>query len=504
MLKKFKITLLVVLAINLINPPTASARVLINEIAWMGNDKGQYGEWIELYNDSNEVIDLKDATLNEAGGGTLIIKLTKSISAKGYYLVARSTPSVPDPVSGLADDLGSFGGSGLSNSGEYLILKSADETILDSLDMSSGWSAGDSADKLTMQKSENTWITATGTPRTVNTIITNTNTDEVTDISETVSVENISGNEPTGLSAHSSPADLSNTIPEVKISASAGRNRLVLVGAPIIFEEKLYTDKNEVIDGGNVSWSFGDGQTATGKIITHTYKFPGDYAVIMNVHRNADDYVARTNVRVVHPDIAIAEVVSEYIKIKNRSIYEANLGEWRVDSGQALFVFPRDTIIKEKGEMILGRDTAGLVSDAGVIKLLSPVGKIISSFEIKKEELVKSDNLPSVDNVREDSITIDKDSIATVLLSELEQKLILAKNSLALLQANKTEKVSIPQGSISQDLTPEKESNVSKDTSLEELKVESDVQVIEKPKSIFRTLLNAPVNGFRYIKDLIF
>ena len=77
MLKKFKITLLLTLVQILFVPVTVFAKVSINEIAWMGNDKSQYGEWVELYNNSSTPVDLKDAALYEAGGKTLIIKLTK-------------------------------------------------------------------------------------------------------------------------------------------------------------------------------------------------------------------------------------------------------------------------------------------------------------------------------------------------------------------------------------------------------------------------------------------
>ncbi len=63
----------ILLVIFLIMPVFAHARVVINEIAWMGTKESQYGEWIELYNDASEVVDLAGGGLYEDGGKTVIL-----------------------------------------------------------------------------------------------------------------------------------------------------------------------------------------------------------------------------------------------------------------------------------------------------------------------------------------------------------------------------------------------------------------------------------------------
>ncbi|GAI09939.1 unnamed protein product, partial [marine sediment metagenome] len=64
--------------------------VVINEIAWMGTATNSADEWIELYNNANQDINLGGWGLYEAGGETLIEPLTGVIKAKSYYLIERT------------------------------------------------------------------------------------------------------------------------------------------------------------------------------------------------------------------------------------------------------------------------------------------------------------------------------------------------------------------------------------------------------------------------------
>ncbi|MBI3632279.1 MAG: lamin tail domain-containing protein [Candidatus Vogelbacteria bacterium] len=482
MLKKFMETLGIIATILFAIPVPSFANVKINEVAWMGNDKSQYGEWIELYNDGSSLVDLKDSALYEDGGKTLIIKLTKSIDPGGYYLVARSTPSMPDPENGIADDLGSFGGGGLSNSGEYLVLKSARGDILDSLDASTGWPAGDTATKQTMQLSAGKWITATGTPRSINaTSITNsgnsennsTSTGQVSNSSSGTdigSTANPLDNESGSLSAHSSPVSVGSVAEEMKIVASAGRDRLTLVDTPVMFEAKLYTLKGDVIEGGNISWSFGDGQTATGGKIIHVYKFSGDYAVVMDVERSGEEFVARTNVRVVSGDLDISGAASSSVSIRNRSSYEVNIGGWQLEDGGKSFKFPKDTIVLSKKVITIDKEILGFVFD-GEIKLVSPAKNVVSTFTTSKDKNVvvtepianiKATTTAEIDGTR---------SVALVLLGS-EQKLLAAKEFLE--AHHKAGEVAQ-----SSDL-------VTSDINRQPVSQKEVIDVIQKPKSFFQ------------------
>jgi len=67
---------------------TAKLEVVINEIAWMGTKASDDNEWIELYNNTNEAIDLTGWVLKSISGSPSIT-LSNSISANGFYVLER-------------------------------------------------------------------------------------------------------------------------------------------------------------------------------------------------------------------------------------------------------------------------------------------------------------------------------------------------------------------------------------------------------------------------------
>ena len=133
-----------------------SSPVVINEIAWAGTSASPADEWIELYNKTGKQIALANWTLY-AQDMVPYLNLSGSISANGYYLVERSDDNT---VSDISADLitvfsGVGGGSGLSNSGEVLILSRASTTIDQTPDCGANWSScggSNSNNKPTMER----------------------------------------------------------------------------------------------------------------------------------------------------------------------------------------------------------------------------------------------------------------------------------------------------------------------------------------------------------------
>ncbi|KKN73566.1 hypothetical protein LCGC14_0398820 [marine sediment metagenome] len=161
--------------------PTQPGDVVINEIAWMGTTTSATDEWIELYNTTDEEINLTGWTLN-ATDGMPEINLIGIIVANGYFLLERpdddTLPTIP------ADQI--YTGA-LGNEGENLELRDTSSTLIDSVDhFPEGWGAGDNETKQTMERIDSSWknsIEVGGTPRqqngSVTTIITITNWREI-------------------------------------------------------------------------------------------------------------------------------------------------------------------------------------------------------------------------------------------------------------------------------------------------------------------------------------
>jgi hypothetical protein len=116
----------------------APALVVINEVAWAGTASGAADEWIELYNAGESEAALDGWALYE--GETVIITLSGSIPAGGYYLIERTDDTTVSDIP--ADRVGAFGGSGLANTGESLSLRTSGGVTIDAVPCSGGWFAG--------------------------------------------------------------------------------------------------------------------------------------------------------------------------------------------------------------------------------------------------------------------------------------------------------------------------------------------------------------------------
>lgn len=129
-----------------------SGQVIINEIAWAGTQASPNDEWIELYNVTDQPIDLAGWTLridgsvihlSEVADATLEVRRS-IIEPGGFVLLERTDDTV---VSDIEADLVYKGL--LSNGGEDLFLSNANGEIVDQvLFAETGWPAGLAADDL--------------------------------------------------------------------------------------------------------------------------------------------------------------------------------------------------------------------------------------------------------------------------------------------------------------------------------------------------------------------
>lgn len=123
--------------------------VVINEIAWMGTEANSPDEWIELYNNTNQDINLKNWSLYE--GKTKIEDLNSTIKANSYYLIERTDNNTIKNIEASQEPT-SWGGYGLNNNGENLRLIDQESNIIDQVDCSDGWFAGNNQEKRSMER----------------------------------------------------------------------------------------------------------------------------------------------------------------------------------------------------------------------------------------------------------------------------------------------------------------------------------------------------------------
>ncbi len=177
------------------------------------------------------------------------------------------------------------------------------------------------------------------------------NTTDEEDSDEEPGDEDESKNSSSG--THSSQTSLSTYKAKKKILADAGRERKVLINTPVSFFAELSSGAS--LNKKNYKWSFGDGSSDTGLKVSHSYMFPGEYNVVLNIDsEDGNVAIARTKVTVLDPKISFSYGTlngKSYVEVKNESSDEVNIGDWNIDGGKYSLFVADDTIVKGKGSV---------------------------------------------------------------------------------------------------------------------------------------------------------
>jgi len=123
--------------------------IVFNEIAWMGTQASANHEWIELYNNTSQEVELIGWQIIGVGSSPVI--LSGKILPNSFYLLERTASTT---ISDIVEDQIYTGA--LSNSGEKMELKDPQGNVIDLVDCSvGGWFAGDnfaSTSRKTMER----------------------------------------------------------------------------------------------------------------------------------------------------------------------------------------------------------------------------------------------------------------------------------------------------------------------------------------------------------------
>ncbi len=367
-------------------PAFASGAVVGNEIAWMGTETSANDEWIELYNNGSESIDLSGWRIVDAINGSPDIAIgdaciKTTISAGGYFLLERSDD---DSVPGISADCIYTGA--LSNSGEHLQLIDAGGNIMDSVNAADGWPAGDNTTKETMQKSGGGWVTAQATPKAANAVGGSTDDPydsgsetNTGDTSKSSNSSNQSGSSSGGSSAYVPPEDLP------RITANAGKDTSAIVGEEIEFRGMAFGLEGEPMEHVRYLWNFGDGGTREGQNVGHAYMFPGTYMVRLTISSGKYTAFDGLAVSIGEGGMIISEAkpgMDGWIELQNKGIQAIHVGNWIIESSAQRFIFPQGTTIAPGSFAVLSAATTKLIlEEAGdAVHLFYPNGSFANGF----------------------------------------------------------------------------------------------------------------------------
>lgn len=149
-------------------PAGGPAKVVVNEIAWMGTQASANDEWIELANLEDDAVILQGWELADTGGIYIDLDAVQ-IPAHGFALLERTDDSSVPTVKAQAIYKGALTNS---PSGYAMELQAPGCGTVDRVEASSKWPAGDAASRRTMErKKAGGWQTSAlpgGTPGKAN------------------------------------------------------------------------------------------------------------------------------------------------------------------------------------------------------------------------------------------------------------------------------------------------------------------------------------------------
>jgi len=362
-------------------PVLASAGVVINEIMYdlEGTDSGR--EWIEIFNDSDQEIDLSSWKFNDGDGATNH-GLNEPPENGGQGVLTLSPGSYAilsgDAVMFLSEHLGYSGtvidtvmSLGQQEDRTYTLqIINSDSAIVN--EVSYTISLGANGDGNSLQRTDDGWIAVTPTPGVQNI----NQQEEGNDSGEVSDDENISTVVPT---KYIPPEDL----PQIKVYA--GKDKTMIAGASGEFNGEAFGLNNEPIENARYLWNFGDGLTKEGQNVFYFYRYQGEYRVVLNVSSGGYSSSDTMSVEVIPNEIFISEIKTgsdSFIELENKSSIEINISGWIFRCGTQHFIFPQNSFIRPHGYLVISSHSSGLLIHQGkdIVELLYPGSFFADSF----------------------------------------------------------------------------------------------------------------------------
>jgi len=360
----------IIIVVLAIIPNWAYGQVIISEIMYdpKDTDANSGGEWIEVQNTGSVAVDLTQWIFFEADTNHgIVAESGVEVPPGGYAVISRDLTVFRNYFSNFSGQL--FKSSFSLNDGETLAVKNGKEApVSDSVAYSSEW--GGKNDGNSLQKVGGEWKNGVPTPGAAN-------------VESAPAASAAQSNSSADAALTEEPAaGLPLLSTEPKIFAKIYSMVSGVVGQDILFEGRAWGLANEPLNNARFLWNFGDGAMKEGRSIVHLFAFPGDYVVVLEVSSDVYEAVARQTVRIVAPQLTIAEVKSGesgFITIENKSGVELDLSYWRLNSSGRIFELPKNSLIMNGKKMILPNSLTGLSAD-GEVLLLYPSGFTAATY----------------------------------------------------------------------------------------------------------------------------
>ncbi len=383
--------------------------LVINEIFSnpTGDDSGR--EWVEIYNNTENQIELSTLSLSIKGGTSIAVSQVSGGTTllPGGYAIIGSTVS---GVTKFLQDHPTYNGIllkaaiSLVNTGitsiDIRISGNVTDTISSYVAAKEGSSYG--------RQSSGSFAVMAPTPGKENNVTTSEETSET-------------GTAPTSGTQSTIPQ---MSPPSADIVIYLPNEKTVVAGAPTLFSSIALTQAGKTIDNVRYVWTFGDGGQGVGATTTYSYFYPGRYVAYLDATNGLVAGKARMFVKVVSPEIMLSSLKKSkrglYIELHNPNSYELDISTWKLSIDGAQYTIPINTVVLP-GTTILSGVSLGFASSSvrasSTIKLLFPnneevakvsQGEVLETVSVTKASTTSIQVLPSKTPIRVKTTSITK------------------------------------------------------------------------------------------------
>jgi len=337
-------------------------------------------EWVKLYNNGEEEINIIGGKTNAAwriSGGEKeeslhYINENLDIPAHGYAVIAKNKDNFNQEYSSFSGPVTTASISLNNTSG---IVKIWDGLNPRRVIASLPYNKNDSTNDLSSDSSDNT-----------------TTDTEDSDSSST--------------SSSSSSSEVVSAV--LKITTKIISPKIVVEGIPFSLSSLTTTNRGETYAVGKFVWNFGDGmksEVRKSSPFNYIYDYPGEYVLALSYFDNSFNEIAdatdRLIIKVIPSDVYISSVgndIDPYIELENKSKYEVVLSDWIITGGEHSFVFPSGTTIMQGNKIKLSPKITGFTGgDLKYVVVTNPNKEIITTYPIEKKKIIyKSSPISSV------------------------------------------------------------------------------------------------------------
>ncbi len=208
-----------------------------------------------------------------------------------------------------------------------------------------------------------------------------------------------------------SQATSQTTSPNSSPVARAGNDVFMQSGEEITFDGSRSFDPDK--DTLSFSWNFGDGETSNLTSPTHTYEFPGQYIITLEVSDGKEKSSDKLIANILAKGVILNEILPNsaekkgWVEILNTNSFIVDISHWEIqDNSGKTFPLPNSSFIMPRQFLVFKNTTTGLsFSNKG--------GSI--SFLYPSKVLIEKVNYPKING----SFSIAKDSKGDFLFSSI-------------------------------------------------------------------------------------